>query len=216
MNKLFLLMTGLIMLASCSKERVSGSGQITTEDRTVSNFTKVSTSGSTNVHISKGANFSVQVKGYSNLLPYFETKLRNNTLEVGYRNGTNVRNDNLEVFVTMPSFEGANISGSADIDVKGVFISNVVDVSISGSGNIDIEGGTAQTLDADMSGSGNIRAFGLTADKADVSISGSGTAEVKAVTRLKANISGSGSVYYKGTPTVESSVSGSGKLVHRP
>ena len=209
-------MTGLIMLASCSKERVSGSGQITTEDRPVSNFTKVSTNGSTNVHISKGANFSVQVKGYSNLLPYFETKLRNNTLEVGYRNGTNVRNDNLEVFVTMPSFEGANISGSADIDVKGVFISNVVDVSISGSGNIDIEGGTAQTLDADMSGSGNIRAFGLTADKADVSISGSGTAEVKAVTRLKANISGSGSVYYKGTPTVESSVSGSGKLVHRP
>lgn len=216
MNKLFLLTAGLIMLVSCSKERVSGSGPVTTEDRSVSNFTKVSSSGSTNVHIVKGANFSVQVKGYSNLLPYFETKLRNNTLEVGYRNGTNVRNDNLEVFVTMPVFEGAAVSGSADVDVKGNFTANRMDVSISGSGNISLQSGNTQTLDADISGSGGIAAFGVTADKADISISGSGTAEVKAVTHLKANISGSGNIYYKGAPAIESSVSGSGKLVHRP
>jgi hypothetical protein len=216
MNKLFLFAATLFILASCSKDRITGEGAVTTEDRNVSNFTKVSTNGSTDVHIVKGTSFSVQVKGYSNLLPYFETKLHNNTLEVGYRNGTNVRNDNLEVFVTMPAFDGANISGSANIDVKGAFTSNVVDASISGSGNIDIESGTSQVFDIDISGSGNVRAFGLTADRAEVSLSGSGTAEVKAVTHLKANIAGSGNIYYKGLPAIESSVSGSGKLVHRP
>jgi hypothetical protein len=217
MTKYFMcVVAGLLLLASCTKDRISGSGTITTEDRNISNFTKVSTSGSTDIHIVKGTNFSVQVKGYSNLLPYFETKLRNNTLEVGYRSGTNVQNDNLEVFVTMPTFEGANVSGSANIDVKGAFASNRIDASISGSGNIDIESGTAQMFDADVSGSGNIRAFGLTTDRADISLSGSGTAELKVVTHLKAAISGSGSIYYKGTPAIESSVSGSGRLVHRP
>lgn len=215
-NLITCAVVGLFLLTSCTKDKISGSGPLTTETRAVSNFTKVSTAGSTDVHIVQGANFSVQVKGYSNLLPYFETRVTNNTLQVGYRQGANIRNDNVEMLVTMPAFEGARIDGSADIDVKGNFTSTNMDVSIHGSGNIDIEGGTAQTLVAAISGSGNIHAFGLAADRAEATISGSGTVELNIVTHLKANISGSGNIYYKGTPTIESSTSGSGKLIHRP
>ncbi|HUC81588.1 MAG TPA: head GIN domain-containing protein [Flavisolibacter sp.] len=217
MKRIFALAAmALFFFSACTKDRISGSGAISTDNRNVANFVNISTNGATNVQIVKGAAFSVQVKGYSNLLPYFETVVRNNTLELGYRDGTNVKNDNLEVFVTMPVLEGARVSGSADIDVKGTFVSNRMNLFISGSGNIDVESGTVQLLDADVSGSGNIRAFGVTADRAEIAISGSGMIETKVMTHLKANISGSGSIYYKGSPTVESFVSGSGKLVHRP
>ncbi|HEV7330307.1 MAG TPA: head GIN domain-containing protein [Flavisolibacter sp.] len=217
MKKLFApLAAGLLLLASCTKDRISGSGTVTTENRNVANFTEVSTSGSSDVHIVQGTAFSVQVKGYNNLLPFFETKVINNTLEVGYQQGTNIHNDNIEVFVTMPSFEGARIDGSADIDVKGAFTSNSVILSVYGSGNIDIEAGSTQSLTTDISGSGNIRAFGLAAEHADASITGSGTAELNVANHLKADIAGSGNIYYKGTPTLESFVSGSGKVIHRP
>ena len=216
MKKIFVPLLAALLLASCAKERLSGSGAVVTEDRAVANFTKVTTSGASNVYIEQGDAFSVQVKGYGNLLPHFETVVRNQTLEVGYKDVQSIKNDNIEVFVTMPALEGARINGSADIEATGDFTSNRMDFFIAGSGNIAVESGTAQNLFTDISGSGNIRLFGVTANKAAVSMSGSGTTEVNAVAALKAIINGSGTVFYKGSPTIETSVSGSGKLVHRP
>jgi hypothetical protein len=216
MKKLLVPLLAIFLLASCSKERLVGSGPVVTESRNAANFTKVTTSGSTNVHIEKGTAFSVQVKGHSNLLPHFETRVNNQTLEVGYKDVTSIRNDNVEVFVTLPAFEGVRINGSADIAVKDDFSSNRMDFSISGSGTIDFETGTTQNLYTDISGSGSIRLYGLTTSHADVSLSGSGTMEVNVATRLKATISGSGTVYYKGNPVIESTVSGSGKIIHHP
>lgn len=217
MNKILsFAVVGLLTMAACTKERITGSGATITEDRATSNFTKVSTSGSTNIHITHGATFKVQVKGYENLISYMETKVINNTLEIGYKNLVSIKNDNVEVFVTMPVLESINTSGSADVDVKGAFTgTGTLHVSISGSGNIDIETGDAQLFKSSISGSGNIRAFGLVAQSADVSISGSGSTEVRATNHLKVGISGSGFVYYKGQPVVETSISGSGELVHR-
>ena len=214
--KQILFFAGLLTLASCTKERITGSGAIVTEGRNAAFFTKVNTSGSTDVHITQGINFKVEVKGYSNLVPYMETKVTNNTLEIGYKNNVNVKNDNTEVFVTMPLLESVNTSGSSNIDVKGIFSgSTTLTASVSGSGNIDIEQGNAQQFKSTISGSGNIRAFGFLAQQADVLISGSGSTEVSAATNLKVNISGSGTVYYKGQPVIETSISGSGKVVPR-
>jgi len=95
----------MLTLISCSKERITGNGSVITETRNINNFKSVSVSGSTNVYITEGAVFKVEVKGYNNLLPYFETKLVNTTLELGYKENTNVRNDNTEVFITMPVLE---------------------------------------------------------------------------------------------------------------
>lgn len=85
------VISATMSLFSCSKERVSGNGSTITETRTVSNFTAITASGSTNVYINQGTAFKVEVKGYSNLLPYYETKLVNNTLQLGYKQNVNVK-----------------------------------------------------------------------------------------------------------------------------
>ena len=76
------VISAMLSLLSCSKERISGNGSTITETRNISNFTAISASGSTNVYINQGAAFRVEVKGYSNLLPYYETRLVNNSLQV--------------------------------------------------------------------------------------------------------------------------------------
>lgn len=212
---LVFILAGVLLLAACNKERIRGSGPVTTESRSVQNFNGIRMSGSSNVHVTKGNSFSVQVKGYSNLLPYFETNVNGTTLELQYRDNVNVTNSNIEVFVTLPELEKLHSSGSATTDVKGNFISDVLDVSISGSGNFSFDGGSANQFTQSISGSGSIRAFGLQAGKADISVSGSGLSEVQVTSRLHVDISGSGKVYYKGTPQITSNISGSGQLIHK-
>lgn len=209
-----LITAATLSFTSCSKDRITGSGTVKTEDRQINGFTKVSTQGSTNVFITKGETFKVSVKAYENLIPYLETVVVNGTLEIHYKENTNVKNDNAEVYITMPALNGAFISGSADIDITGAFTGAQLDATISGSGNIAVEAGSYDNIDYNASGSGNLSAFGITAKHAGITVSGSGNAEITATESLTVRISGSGTVYYKGDPEeVNSEISGSGKIV---
>ena len=203
----------VVMIASCSRDRVTGSGSVTTETRSVANFTGVATSGSTDINVVKGAGFKVEVRGYNNLLPYLETVVVNNVLQVRFKDNTNIRNDNTEVTVTMPALENVSISGSANVSTNGEFISTgELSTRISGSGNILLQKGSVKKFQAEISGSGHIDAYGITTEDARVKISGSGVTRVNPSGNLNVGIAGSGNVYYKGSPNVTASVSGSGKV----
>lgn len=206
-----------ITLFSCSKERIKGNGEIKTENRAITGFTQVEISGSTNVFITYGANFEVKVKAFSNLIPYLETKVKNGVLLIGYKSNSNIQNDNSEVYITMPNLYGLSTNGSGNISTAGTFAeAENFTASISGSGNINIEGGASNNFEIHISGSGDVKGFGLISQKVNISIEGSGDAEVSVVKNLKADIKGSGNVYYKGEPDyVNSQTSGSGQLIKK-
>ena len=204
----------VVFLASCTKEWITGSGSSSSEHRSLSGFTSVHMSGSTNVIVKHGDKFDVLVHGYNNLLPYFETRVSNGTLQLGYKNNVRVNNDNIEVTVTLPVLAGLSISGSGDMQALGDFTgSNTMDARISGSGNIFIEQGVTDYFYCNISGSGDIQAFGLQSRKAETNTSGSGSIQLSTSDELKVKISGSGDVYYKGSPTVSVQISGSGRVI---
>ncbi|RYF87744.1 MAG: DUF2807 domain-containing protein [Chitinophagaceae bacterium] len=210
-----LAMAGMF-LSSCEKEHVTGSGSVVTEDRNITNFTGVLTKGAANVIITQGASFKVQVKEYSNLLPYFETKLKGDILEIGFKPNTNVKNSRAEVFITMPTLHTVRTEGSGNIGITGNFtIVNLLEAATLGSGNITIENSSAAKFTSSIKGSGNIKAFGMTATEVVTQTEGSGDVEVTATSKLHVNIAGSGNVYYKGNPAVTVNISGSGQVVPR-
>lgn len=215
MKRYFFILMALMALASCKKDRVSGSGEIATETRNVANFYNVSVSGSTNVIITRGDNFEVKVKAYENIIPYLETKVQDGTLLIAFKENSNISNDNSEVFITMPSLNSVATSGSGNISSTGEFLgSGNFKASTSGSGDISIGGGTAGNFQINISGSGDVKSFGFTAQQTVVNIEGSGNAEVTVLQNLNADIKGSGNVYYKGNPpTVNSKISGSGQVI---
>jgi len=87
-------------------------------------------------------------------------------------------------------------------------------MAISGSGGIDVNGGSADNLAIAISGSGNISVNNLAAENVEVKISGSGNAKVYANKSLTATISGSGNIYYKGNAkNIASKTAGSGKII---
>ena len=218
MYRLVFLASLLLLLVSCSKERVAGSGPVTSTERTLDDaFNKVSANGSMPVFIEKGATPKVVVKGYSNLFPHIKTEVRNDgTLEIGIADEVNIRNNNIEVFVTLPYLNKVKQNGSGKATVRSGFKQDGMEADLTGSGSITIEGGQVNSFSANLSGSGKVRAFGLETGESHVWLSGSGVVQVTTYVKLRANVSGSGEVQYKGNPgTVESFVSGSGIVVRK-
>ncbi|NQY10673.1 MAG: DUF2807 domain-containing protein [Flavobacteriales bacterium] len=65
-------------------ERVTGSGNITTTERSTGEYDEIVVKGSMNVHLEKGTEGNILVKTDDNLQDIVEIKVEGNTLIVGY------------------------------------------------------------------------------------------------------------------------------------
>lgn len=221
----------IAVMSSCRK--VSGSGPVVSETRSISGFREVKSDFSGDVFITQGSLYSVRIEAQQNIIDVIETVLNDGILTIRGKSNTIIRPDTrIKVYITMPDVEGLRVSGSGDMTVQNNVSASHLYLKVSGSGNITIPKLNAGSVDANISGSGEINIWdgtvsnefidiegsgsmdfsGLMASAADVEISGSGDARVYATSTLKVRISGSGSVYYRGNPSIDVSISGSGKL----
>lgn len=234
MNRHMLFAIALIalLLSGCTLTGVRGSGNIVTESRLVSDFDRVSLSGSGHVVITQGAEEGLSVEADDNLMQYVRTKVSARTLELGLRfPGTIVTpSQPIRYNISVKDLVGLEVSGSGDIDVASIETERL-EVKVSGSGdirtysltaealNVDISGsgdvvlaGEAPEQDIKISGSGNLDAGDLRGEQVVLTINGSGDATVWATESLAGRLSGSGSVSYYGSPTMDVSTFGSGKI----
>ncbi|MFN8340437.1 MAG: head GIN domain-containing protein [Cyclobacteriaceae bacterium] len=99
-------------------------------------------------------------------------------------------------------------SGSIDLDIKG----NQVKTEVSGSGTIGLKG-YASNNEIQLSGTGNLNAYACELETAKIKVSGSGGAEITVTNNLEATVVGSGSVKHKGnTKNLTKKVYGSGAV----
>ena len=220
MNKRIYIPTILLLVAllvsGCGFQIVSGSGKVAAETRNVSNFSSIRLAGIGDVIVTQGKNISVRIEAEDNLIPYFETTVQGNTLNIGMKNeytGVSLHpTQPIKFYVTTPEIDAVTLAGSGNIitsDVKtGDFkitllgsgnISNDsltaanVDINLSGSGDITLGTVSASEVTANIAGSGNIRLDTLTADKISSKTAGSGNLTISGkVTDQSAEILGSG------------------------
>ena len=210
-----------------------GSGNVTTQDRSISGFSDVESSGFFDVYLSSGNTQNVRVEADDNLHEYIETTVNGNELEIDTRDGYRIKtNKDIKIYITSPEFNKVHLSGSGNIisqnQIKG---NDKIDLSVSGSGNIKVDlhapsvdahmsgsgdvnlSGEARKFEGSLSGSGNIRAMDLKTEETSIRISGSGNADVFASTKLDVRVTGSGDVRYKGgVQQVTSNITGSGSV----
>jgi len=225
-----LTITGCIIVIN--GKSVQGSGNIITQEREVSEFSKVHLKGSGKVFLTPGEKQSLEIKTDDNIMPLIETDVSGNKLTISHGNH-HLRPTSFEVYITLENLEGVRISGSGDIIGKGRFVTDTLFTEISGSGDMDLEvetglletkisgsgsihlSGKAEDYTVSISGSGKINAFDVDAKHVSVKISGSGDCRVSTSESLDAKISGSGDVYYRGRPQINAKISGSGSLKSR-
>jgi len=213
-------------------KRVKGNGNQRTENRSASNFSSVSSFGEYDVYLTQDSNYSVQVEADENLMPYIETVVNGDVLEIRTREGYWLsHHHNLKVHISAPNFTKVKTFGSGNIisenklnntsaielqvsgsgDVKVELNAPEVRAQLSGSGNINLNGET-KTFSGEIMGSGDIRASNLKAENVSVDIAGSGNADVYASVKLSVDVKGSGDVKYRGGAQVSSDIAGSGSV----
>lgn len=214
LNKTILVLMSVTLLAttSCLRERICGEGSLKTEERNVSSFDKVNTYGSAEVNIVYGPVAKVSVTDFANLLPYIETEVNGNTLEIQIREKVFIRNSRLKVNIETPNYSGGRIEGSSKTTATGPFENTTIDFDISGSGDVVIKNDSVQNVNLEINGSGTINTTGVYSENGDATINGSGTIKINAYKYLDAKINGSGNIYYMGSPKLNVSIAGSGNV----
>lgn len=218
----------IVFLLSCA-----GFTQAQRESRNVDNFNKVSLGVAADLYLTQGNTTSLSIEGDEDDLEEIITEVRNHTLVI--RRKSNFHwfswNDKVKIYLTVPEINAISLGGSGKILGTNQIHSDDLDISVSGSGHVDMEvnaerlsqnvsgsgsielSGKSNEVELRISGSGNVDAEDLQADNYDVRISGSGRCRIYVMKSIMANISGSGHVYYRGNPDkVISNVSGSGKV----
>jgi hypothetical protein len=230
-KRLFVAVLVILTLVLTACNVVRGSGNVETEERTVSDFSGIDLSGSGEVIVTQAEVESLIIEAEDNLIPLIETEVRNGKLVIGSKeNSALMPTKPIRILVTMPNIDNLAVSGSGEIVAESVTSDNL-ELDVNGSGDIDIEQLVAESITADISGSGNLtlagavaeqridisgsgkyKADALESDTAVVAVDGSGKTTIWVNEILDAEINGSGEVNYYGSPSVNQDISGSGDV----
>jgi hypothetical protein len=229
-----LIVVTIIIATGCHfvGKQVKGNEQVTTENRQVNGFTGVTSNGSFDVYVSVGSPAAVKIEAESNLLPYIETYVEDNTLKIDTKDEVWLRpRRTIKVYVTAPRFKQIHSNGSGDIiGQTPISDSAKLDLRVAGNGhvNLDVDApqvvadltgnggiqlkGQSKYFDCNLTGNGNLKAFDLMAEETRVKILGNGDAEVYASVKLDVTVGGNGNVHYKGNAQPSTHITGNGSI----
>ena len=191
-------------------KKIKGSGNIISESRELNNFTSIILLGSIDVNIKTSESNNCVVVADDNLIPYIKTEVVNNKLNISL-NESYASEEKLVVNINTPNYDEVSLSGSGNINILD-FKNNNLSLNISGSGNI-IGNGEVETLVVKINGSGDVMSKEIISKSATITINGSGDAEVFARDSINAKINGAGNIEYFGNPeNVDSIINGSGDI----
>jgi hypothetical protein len=208
-----LIRGGVFQESSSSPNVVQGSGIAATEARELAGFSSVELAGSNNVAVRVGGKQSVLVRADDNLLRLVTTQVQAGTLVIG-NTGNFTAKSPMSVEITVPSLETLTLSGSGTLAADSVQMQRLT-VTLSGSGVVRASG-TVTRLDVSLDGSGDVQLGQLVARDVRAVLTTSGRIVVTATNSLDAAVRGSGAIVYGGNPAhVTTSVTGKGAITRK-
>lgn len=225
------LMACNLSIPNIGRNRVRGSGKVSSEERPVSGFDRVSLSGIGQLEIVVGDEESLVIEAEDNLLQYITTEVRGRELGIGVQRGISLDpTEPIRYSLTVTDLSRVQVSGSGSVFME-TLETEALELAVSGSGNLEFADLQVQELSVNASGSGNFDLAGTAAEQkitisgssnyyagdleskvVELEVSGSGEALLWVTDDLRVRISGSGDVEYYGNPNVDRDISGSGNL----
>ncbi|MCA9974056.1 MAG: DUF2807 domain-containing protein [Anaerolineales bacterium] len=215
-----LLLSLSLLLVACGDgsvtvpETVNGSGNVVSETREVSDFSRVTLNGVGQLIIEQSGTETLEITADDNLMQYLETAVRGDTLEIGVTEGiifTDVAE--LTFRVTVSSLEEIELNGAGEVELSQIDTDRLT-VQLSGAGSVTAAGSAAD-LSVTIDGAGSFDGADLASETADVTHNGAGSAVVRVSERLDAEVNGIGTIEYIGSPTVNESINGLGNVSQR-
>jgi hypothetical protein len=213
-------------------ERCVGKGPITTQNRTVGNFTSITIASAVDVQLTRGQTTSVRLEAPRDALPVIETRVEQGRLIIDSRGCINAGSRRpIRAFITYRELGEIDLRGSGNVTANGTIQRDRLEITIHGSGDLsaavavrqlelEIFGsgdvflsGQTGSGEIELAGSGDIKASKLRSTSARVQVNGSGDVDLTVTGELDAVVNGSGDIVYRGNPKkVRQRVHGSGSI----
>lgn len=213
---------------------IDGSGNITEENRSVTQFTKLILETEATVLLSQDNTSGVRVQADDNLQNIIETEVEDGTLKISSPKCLNPTKT-IKIYVSTKNIDEVILTGNGKIIASSGISSDAIKFMIAGNGLITIDelhakniytqitgngkvtlAGDVTTHTIESTGSGIVHAYKLKAINTKLNITGMGNCEVYSENRLDVRITGNGNVSYIGKPkTLRKEIYGNGKLTSK-
>ncbi|MGF1586109.1 MAG: head GIN domain-containing protein [Bacteroidales bacterium] len=213
-----ILIFSLIFSHSCIKDDdfesgnlnpIKGRGPVVSEERVLSSsINAVSSQMGADVNIIASDENYIVINAQENLHQYIKTFVKSGELRIytGLEGIETRKPITIDVYTS--KIKRLSLTGAGNI------ISDLPlnEINLSGAGYIYSKG-EVEYLNVTISGSGNLDLFDMPVQKAKVSIMGTGSVNVYTTESLNVNIMGIGNVYFKGNPVVNQNIFGMGSVI---
>ncbi len=199
MKKNFVLLSVLFFLLfnSCKKEGwpcMKGKGAITKETRSVTGFTSVKIETESNVFITQGTEFKVEVEAEENIVDKIVTEKVGDQLV--FHSKRCITTGTINIYITMPEITGLSIDGKGHIETTDTIDCTSLDLYVNGDGIIDVIVVT-DNLSANIEGgTGDLNISAIVVNDLDITSSNAGKIN------LLATIGGTLNANSKGTESM--------------
>ena len=198
-----------LILPACDWAGLRGNGVITTENRSMADFSAIDASGAYKIIWSPGSP-ALSVTCDQNLLNEVTATVADGKLRIRTRERVRPTHG-IRIVISSQTLTGVRMRGALDLKASKVATSNFF-LESDGASDVILDG-TVDSLTARLRGAGDLNAESLQAKSVEVSLMGAADAKVNATESLSVSIKGAGDVRYSGNPkTIKKSVAGAGSV----
>ncbi len=217
MNKKILSVILAFTFAITSFAQSTNNGGLSKTSHKVEDFDAISVSGARTVYLTQGDEFSVVVEADQKIQEFVTLEVENNTLKFGFSKKITKYN-NLNFYVTAPSYKGIKASGASEVKSIETLVGNDLKINASGATDIKLDvkyesivsrlsgasdvtlNGTAVSSIVQCSGASDFRGKNLKTSNSVVTGSGASSCFVNATENITYEVSGASDVKYVSTP----------------
>lgn len=230
---LSLMVASIFLLGACTiTTNKSNNEDLSTEERSISEFSKLSVKGVFNLYLSQGNKESLRIEADENTMDKIITKNVGDKLIIELEEGIELFDrEEINIYVTIKDLESFEFEGVGNIKTEEVLRLNDLELRGDGVGNTKLEleadridaefnivgnvtlSGKVETIDLENNGLGNVDASDLKAQFMTLNSNGIGNVEVHCEKEISITANGIGKVTYSGDPEVKNlNRSGIGKV----
>lgn len=224
MKKIFMFVTAMVTLVSCTFSSNLDNEGYAEETRKIEGFNQIQVVGSPTVIYTQGNKYEVRVRVPNSDDPFkqVKTELQGDRLVVSLRSQVNLfgiggKSTRVVVYVTSPDLIGVEVAGSGDFKSDKPIDTDNISLAVKGSGDLSIDGHLlCDNVKMTVTGSGDLEVKNLEALTNDVTLVGSGDMEVRqskvGSTRVRLTGSGDIKIDCRECGSVDSNLTGSGDI----
>jgi hypothetical protein len=217
-------------LSSCMFNCVKGSGNESSEERKVENFSRLKLSGGYKIILKQDSSLGLHITADDNVLKYIKTNVSGDMLIIGTRKNLCTKR---AVTITIGIRNLEQIKGSGAIEVQSDGKLNVKDLDIHLSGaskvNLDLNANNVTTSGSgateiylkgqavshaiELTGSGKVNALDFVVNKYTVETTGASDCKINVLNELNVHTTGAADIQYRGNPSkINNSKSGASSI----